>query len=156
MLNFYLKFSSYILYFLNYSLGENDANLIKFDNTEKRSVITKEGTGKPIIEGTENIPEEWLEIQMTEGDIIDPLTPIDPAKINPAMAAATLKHLKGGSKINTPITITIPSITTSDSGKKNISEKKIIYLTDENIAAQKTTKKKKPMTLKLDVNNKKK
>lgn len=120
----------------------------------KEDSFTAEDTSKKAsIEKAEHIPEDWLEIEMIEGDIIDPLTPIDPAKVNPAMAAATLKHLEGTHKV-TPISITIPPVTTStESGKKNISDQRIIYLTDKNIA-KKSLKKKKPVILKLDINKK--
>lgn len=127
----------------------NDKPTLKqSENVDSDSIENNSG------ETTDNIPEDWLEVEMTEGDLIDPLTPIDPAKINPAVAAATLKQLEGTNKIKTPIAITIPSVpTSSESGKKGMTEKKIIYLTDEN-TTQKTLKRKRPVILKLELNKK--
>ncbi|KAK6623967.1 hypothetical protein RUM44_010824 [Polyplax serrata] len=134
--------------FISTKIMNDKPTLKQSENVDSDSIENNSG------ETTDNIPEDWLEVEMTEGDLIDPLTPIDPAKINPAVAAATLKQLEGTNKIKTPIAITIPSVpTSSESGKKGMTEKKIIYLTDEN-TTQKTLKRKRPVILKLELNKK--
>lgn len=89
-------------------------------------------TESPAATITGDNPDDWLEIELTEDDMItNPLTPIDPAKVNPAVAAATLKSMDAKAKPNQAIAITIPAIPSSDpSRKKPITEKKVIYLTD--------------------------
>lgn len=123
-------------FFFFFSLTESTPEFVEVVSPESQVIINE-----PVVMATESpaativagdSPDDWLEIELTEDDMItNPLTPIDPAKINPAVAAATLQNLEGNFKGNKAIAITIPAIPSSDPLKKKpVSEKKIIYLTD--------------------------
>ena len=100
---------------------------------ESQEIVTEPivMTESPPTTITADNPDDWLEIELTEDGMVNPLTPINPAKVNPVVAAASLKTMEGKSKTNPPIAITIPAIPNPDPLKKKpTTEKKVIYLTD--------------------------
>lgn len=109
--------------------------------------------------GAENNISEWLEVDLSEGDLItNPLTPINPVEVNPAVAAATLMNMEAGSSVNTPISVTIPAIPNSDSSKtKPVIGKRTIYLTNGKTSEKSIPKKRgrKESNAKLEMGKKK-